>query len=360
MRIGIDCRSISIEGGVREYLINLIKNLIRIDKNNEYFLYYSKRNELGTFKSKNIHEILIPLNSRIGIPFWEQIKLKKQAQKDNLDILHSPKNTCPVNLHKNIKSIITFLDITPFIYKNEMAYLDMLYWRFFIPKSLKRANRIVSISNSTSKDINSLFPRYNNKIDTIYLGVDKNKVRKSIKKEDFFLFVGTLRKRKNVKRILEAFSRIKEKNFKLYLAGKNLDQQNNIRKAIKNLKLEKKAILLGRINEDKLKELYSKAKAYLYPSLYEGFGLPILEAQASGCPVITSNISSMPEVAGKGALLVNPNSVEEISQAMERIINDKKLRNKLIKEGYKNLKRFSWEKCARETLKVYEEVYNEK
>lgn len=361
MRIGIDARSMSIEGGVKNYIINLVNCLTKIDKRNKYFIYYDSKKNFGTFKQKNVSEVVMVNKYRFTIPYWEQKILMERAIKDNLDLLHGPKNTIPINLPKNIKKISTINDMTPFLFPNEMSYLDTIYWKKFIPLSLKRCDKIIAISKSTERDVKEIIPMVGNKIKVIYDGVNEKKFYSS-KRKKFILLVGTLRPRKNLKRVLDAYSTISKRNpdYKLLIVGKNLNQKKDLLEEISYLNLENKVELKGFLTDRELKKLYSQASLYIYPSLYEGFGLPILEAQASGCPVITSNISSMPEVAGNGALLVNPYNVDEIAEAMNKVLTDDKLRKNLIKEGYKNIKRFSWEKTAKETLKVYEEVLNEK
>ena len=362
MKIGIDCRSLNIQGGVKTYLINNLNEIGKIDRKNEYYLYYSSKDNLGTFKFNNFYEVVIPLKSRIGILFWEQIKLKNQVVKDKIEIFHGPKNTIPILLPNKIKKVVTILDLIPYMFKKDIKLFDRLYWKLFMPLSIKRCSKVIAISDSTKEDIKKYLPGFNNKIEVIYLGAKLN-VNNNFNevKKPFFMIVGALRQRKNIIRTIEAFNLFSSnKNFKVYIVGKNIDKASKINKLIKDLQLDNKVKVMGYISDKELKEMYKNASAYLYPSLYEGFGIPILEAQACGCPVITSNISSMPEVAGKGAILVDPYNIEEIAKAMEKIIKDKKLREELIKEGYKNIKRFSWEKCARETLKVYEEVYNER
>jgi len=169
--------------------------------------------------------------------------------------------------------------------------------------------------------------------------------------------VGTIQPRKNLERLIRAFNKIyyHNKNYKLVIAGSKGWLSDEIYGLPKKLGIETQVKFLGYVEDRKLPVLYSRAIALVFPSLFEGFGLPILEAQACGCPVITSNISSMPEVAGKGALFVDPYSVESIKDGMVKIMN-KDLRFKIKDSGFNNVKRFSWEKCAKETLKVLENL----
>ncbi|MFW6025682.1 MAG: glycosyltransferase family 4 protein [Candidatus Woesearchaeota archaeon] len=162
----------------------------------------------------------------------------------------------------------------------------------------------------------------------------------------FIFYVGSDVGRKNIKRLAKSFNSIeKQIPHELILAG-------NIRRQYNSQRIKK----IGYVNNEDLVQLYNQADLYVYPSLYEGFGLPILEAQACGCPVLTSNVTSMPEVAGYGAHIVNPYSEKEIAEGMEKILNDKKYREELIKKGFENVKRFSWEKTARDILKVCKDL----
>ena len=354
-KIGIDCRSMGIGGGVKTYLINFLNRIGEIDQYNQYVLYYDSEINLGTFLFKNFQEVVIPNRFRFLIPYWEQIRLRNRIVKDQIDVFHGTKNTVSIFLPKRIKVVITIHDMTPFKFTHEMSYFDLIYWRIFIPLSLRVSNRIIAISETTKNDLIKQFPESRNKLDVIYLGHDCKKTGNDCKK-DYFLVVGAIRQRKNLERILIALSKLSDKEINIYIVGKDLKYSDRIMSLVHRLNICERAVFRGYVSDDELNQLYSKAVCCLYPSLYEGFGLPILEAQAHGLPVITSNISSMPEVAGDGAILVDPYNIDDIKNAMELIIGDENLRKQLINKGYRNLDRFSWKKCAEETVKVYNEI----
>jgi glycosyltransferase involved in cell wall biosynthesis len=359
MKIGIDARSMSIKGGVRNYILNLVKEISKIDKNNEYHIYYDSEKNLGSFNYKKFKETLIKNNSRILIPFWEQIKLRNRIIKDKINVFHGMKNTVPIWLPKNIKSIATIHDLTPFIFKKEVGIFDYFYWKFFIPRTIKKASRIIVISESTRRDVKELFPKYKEKIELTYLGRPSKKINPPLAKKNFFLIVGAMRPRKNLIGVVKAFKEITKKypSFKLYLVGKDFNNYKKIvEMEVKKLGIEKNVLIKGYASQNDLNRYYSFSKGYIFTSLYEGFGLPILEAQSRGCPVVTSNISSMPEISGEGAILVDPYKINEISKAMSLLIEDKNLTTSIVKKGYKNLKRFSWKKTAKETLEIYKNV----
>lgn len=173
---------------------------------------------------------------------------------------------------------------------------------------------------------------------------------------DYILFVGTLQPRKNIVRLIEAFSTLGPKLYTLVVVGKPGWLYEEIYEAPKKFKVEDRVKFLDYVPDEDLPALYQNALCFVLPSLYEGFGLPVLEAMHYGCPVVTSNVSSLPEAAGDAAIMVDPESTESIKEGIEKVLGDKSLREKLVKKGYEQVKKFSWEKCARETLKVLEEV----
>lgn len=173
---------------------------------------------------------------------------------------------------------------------------------------------------------------------------------------DFILFVGTIQPRKNLQRLIEAFSKISKKNIILVIVGKKGWQYEEILEAPQNFGVSDRVKFLDFVPDEDLTALYKEAACFVLPSLYEGFGLPILEAMKYGCPVITSNVSSMPEASGDAALYVNPEDVDDIADKIEKLISDEKLRSDLVERGYKQIKKFSWEKTAKQTLEALEKV----
>ncbi|MDO8573890.1 MAG: glycosyltransferase family 1 protein, partial [Candidatus Daviesbacteria bacterium] len=227
----------------------------------------------------------------------------------------------------------------------------------------------IAVSKATKLDLIKKIKINPEKVTVAYEGYNKDKFKKDPEVNSlkgYYLFVGTVQPRKNLERVIKAVAKIKNKN--LIIVGSRGWLSDKIYQLPKELGIEDRVKFLGHVPDEELPPLYSNAEALLFPSLFEGFGLPILEAQACGCPVITSNISSMPEVAGKGAIYVDPYSVDDIVKGMQRLPARHRYaqalageqavgyRQKLIKKGFENVKRFSWEKCARETLKVLEGV----
>jgi len=372
MKIGIDARSLSVGGGVKVYSENLLNNF---KNKNKIILFGPKK-----YKDYLCNEIKIKNDSPFRI-FYENILLPKKIKEKNISLFHGLKGVVPY--FGNYKKIVTVHDLNHYTHSENFNYLDIIYWKIFFPIYIKKANKIIAISESTKKDLIKFLNVNPKKIVTIYEGFNKKlfykKDKESCKKgvnnflknrniqiKGFFnkkiiLSVNTIQPNKNISSLIKSFDDLAKKNedFILLIAGKKGWKYQEIFKTYNKSKYKPRIFFLDFVPDNILSDLYNTAEVFVYPSFYEGFGLPILEAQACGCPVVTSKISSMPEVAGKGVLLVNPYNTEEIGNAIFKIINDKKLRQEIIIKGFENIKRFSWEKCARETLKVYEEVLNE-
>jgi glycosyltransferase involved in cell wall biosynthesis len=238
-----------------------------------------------------------------------------------------------------------------------------------LPRVIRKSTRLLAVSKFTKNEILNMFQEIDeNKIIVTCEGVDGffNKIphdelsdlknRYKIVKP-YLLTVSTIEPRKNLSNVLKAFAQIKNKiDHDLLLVGAWGWYSNDLINLIEALKIKKRIKFLGFLNREELRLMYNSAEVFLYPSLYEGFGLPLLEAMACGCPVLTSNISALPEVAGDAAITVNPHCVEEISDGIITLVNDKEKREALSKKGLTRAKMFSWEKCAQETIKAYSEM----
>lgn len=364
MRLGINLLSESPKSaGPRVYAQNLLKSLAKLDNKNRYFIFVSRRN-LDTYyvPASNFEYISIRFPDKIAIVrrTLEQVLVPILARKYKTDLLHSINNVIP--LLTATSSIVTILDVTSFKMQNRFGKLKNFYLRKLVPYSSKKVSRIIAISKNTEKEIVKYCNVEDSKIDVIYIGVSSIfKYENSKNNNPYILYVGTLEPGKNIKRIIEAFAEISEniKN-KLVIAGRKGWMYRDIFETTKRLGLTKKVVFKGYVPYKYLPDLYYNASVFVFPSLHEGFGLPVLEAMACGTPVITSNTSSLPEVAGEAAILVNPHNTKEIADAIENLLSNEKLRKELISKGIEQVKLFSWEKCARETLKVYEKIYNKK
>jgi glycosyltransferase involved in cell wall biosynthesis len=261
------------------------------------------------------------------------------------------------------KSIVVALDFAYKYFKPKNLKERLINFILFTTNkfALKKADKIVSISDATKKDTVEFFGIRPEKVDVIYPGF-KNICELTPKEmdvpENFFLYVGVIKERKNLLNIVKGFYLLKQNtssanNYKLVVAGKGSGSYyEKVLEFIKEKKLEEEIIFVGFISDEELSFLYQKAKYFVFPSVLEGFGFPIIEAMSCGTPVITSNRSSLGEIAHDAAILVDPDSSQEISEAMAKAISDQNLRNELIEKGYENIKNFSWEKSALKLLKI--------
>lgn len=384
MRIGIDARTIlnpeKGEGaGVGHYTYQLVRHLLKVDKKNTYILFFDRsvqKRRITKFKQDNVSIKFFPFiqYTRLMPTGYSHFLVSASLSREKLHVFHSPILSLPLS-YKG-PSVITVHDLA--IYKFPELYLKQEVFKLKkdIPNILKQAKKIIAVSQSTAKDLQDIFKVDKEKIKVIFHGLDKRFFEKQTKGRimqvkrkygigrDYFLFLGTLDARKNIVRIISAYERfrdklfIKEKHLKyqLVLAGAKGKRFQEINRKISFSKYKKDIVLPGYIEADDLDALFEGSTLFIFPSLYEGFGLPIIEAMANEVPVITSNISSMPEI-GKGySVLVDPCNVSEIAQSIYNILVDKKLRKDLGVNGKKRAREFSWEKCAKETLKIYKQV----
>ncbi|EKD58580.1 MAG: group 1 glycosyl transferase [uncultured bacterium] len=358
MKIGIDASRAFLKNrtGIEEYSYQIIKHLRNeLDARQYQVVLYLRRGQEIDFK--------LPQNWTIKIiqwpRFWTQIGLSLEMLLNPVDTLLIPAHTVPIMHPRNTIVVVHGLEyeFCPQAYSR----LARIYMRWTIKKSCKWASKIISVSENTKKDLIRLYKVRAEKIFVIYEGYAQesrimNQESREISKfmihdSRFIAFIGRVEQRKNISKVVEAFELLKEKyetEHRLVLAGRPGYGYENIKFQISNSKFCDDIIELGYIGEEEKWELLKNADAFLFPTLYEGFGIPILEAQSVGCPVIASGNSSIPEVAGKSALLVDPDSAEEIAENIHELLSNNDFKNAIIQKGLENVKRFSWEKCARE------------
>ena len=367
MKIGFIATHIDIGmGGVSTYSYELIKNLSEMDKNNDYYLIHTCPKDIDVYNSN--HDFL--MRSVFPNYLWRiaigPLKLKKIK---NLDIVHDPYDIGPLSFKMPFKKIITVHDMAYFFFPRISGLKIIIGHKVLFNKTLKTADKIIAISNSTKEDLITYFKVPEDKIVVIPHGVsekfkqlDEEDISKSTQKYQlnfpYILYVGSLESRKNILNLIKAFYELKMKNIeqKLVIVGKTNENKKILSRFIKNHNLQNDIVFTGFVADDDLPALYNAADLFVYPSIYEGFGLPPLEAMACGTPVITSNISSLPEVVGDAGIMIDHSNVEALAEAMRDVLADESLRNSIISKGLKRAKMFNWKKCAKETLKVYEEV----
>ncbi|MEI7541970.1 MAG: glycosyltransferase family 1 protein [bacterium] len=378
MIIGIDGRII-FKRGVGRYIENLVKNLLEIDKVNQYIVYLDRRSTLIEYIDKKNCRFK-RLNTDNAL-FYEQLLLPAQAAEDKVDVLHGTDNTLPY-LYPFFrgKKVVTIHD-TMFIRPLEKAiakptlkqrFID-IYNKLSIPLSGRAADHIITVSDYSKTDIMKNVHVKSEKITVIKEAADKKyRVIKDEKKLDavrtkyaitkpFVLMSAASDKRKNTIRSIEAFNifnHITEFKYQLVITsiGKEEMATTNIAEKIKELNLEKSVIITEYAAEEDMIMLYNAAFIFLFPSMWEGFGLQILEAFSCGLPVVTSNNTSLVEVAGEAAQFIDPYAVEDIVHGLLEVEKSTAKRESLIEKGFKQAEKFSWKETAQETLKIYEKV----
>ena len=365
MRIAINAADLdhSRIDGTRIYIQNLLKNFGLEDTRDRFLIYHKKEfNSQLTFPKFENYEII-----KKPFPFWwTQTRFAWEMFRDAPDILFMPMHSLPFFRSKKIKTVVTIHDLAFKFFPGHFPKKDLRRLNFFTDHAVRNADKLIAISNSTKNDLLKIYPKLKEeKIKVIYHGYDKDLFHENISREKieeikkrymlpvsrYMLFVGTIQPRKNIETLLEALEVLRRreeyKNLGLVIAGCSGWLAENI---VEKIKKTSGAVMTGKFETEDLPALIAGAEVFVLPSLYEGFGLPVLEAMACGTPVVAADNSSLSEVAGDAGLLFDPNSGQKLADALLEILDDDKLRDSLRKKGLERAKGFSWEKCARETL----------
>lgn len=367
MRIGIDARAlIGPITGIGRYTFEISKRLAMYENTN-IALYtpdavlheVAEGFKLGILKSASNH-------NRFTKMIWSQTQLPYWAANDQLDLFWGPTHRLPRFLPKTITRVVTIHDLVWNYAPQTMRPLSLFMERRLMPEAIAAADLIIADSQSTATGITDVFPACSNKVRVVNLGIFSPPRQSNITslselglEKPYFLFVGTLEPRKNLERLLIAFSLIPKlyrDNFNLVISGGRGWGGVNIERLVFKYGLQDSVKLLGYIADQKLAELYANAHFLAMPSLYEGFGLPLVEAMQYGTPVLTSDSGAMAEVTGDAGLLVDPLSPESISRGMVLLFSDTELIKSLRLNALRQGKKFSWKKCATETMAVFEEA----
>jgi len=374
VKIAIDIRRMT-EFGVGTYTRNIVRALGRLDHENKYFLLGSPQKvaEIGALPL-NFHTVpLLQLDST----FKGYMDCRATLKRLNCDLVHIPHLFwMPRNLP--CPYVMTVHDVLEHMYRaREHSDIRRSLHFHLTRRVLKGAARVFAVSRFTKSEIEKLFGIPGGRIDVIYNAIDERFLRGHATDADrqllaerylvtypFLLYAGRISPHKNVVRIIEAFSALKTElekedkfpDLKLIIIGDELSKHPDLRRTVIRSGVQNDVRFMGFVPIEVLRIFYDAAKTFVFPSLYEGFGLPPLEAMAHGTPVVTSNSSSLPEVVGNAAVLVNPENVFEIMRALHRVLVDQALREKLKHRGYEQATKFSWDDSARQLLKVYEDV----
>jgi len=368
MRIAIDARMYGNEQctGIGTYIERLTNELFKIDKKNEYLLFLK---EPAFTRFSPPHD---GVKKALVTPRWysyeEQYLLPFEMNREKFDLMHYPHFNSPLLYFK--KSICTIHDITPLFFpghKMNSLFRRMAH-KLVFNSTIKKASQIIAVSESTKQGIIEHFQVDPEKIKVTYEGVDErfkftanNDTIKEVKErlgiiKPYLFYVGVWRNHKNIETLVKAFDFAREKHnldLQLVLGGREDLHYTNVRTEIERSKYKKDIITTGFIADNELPLLYSSALAFVIPSFIEGFGLIAIEAQNCNCPVLAANTSCLPEVLSDSALFFNPKNFEELAKRIEQIATSLSLRQDLIIKGQKNCTRFSWKKCAEQTLQIY-------
>ena len=374
MRIGINGRFLAAKRtGVQRAAYNLIRALVTVDRTNEYFLFTSL-DQVGNPDWQQPNVTVVPTGIREGENvrnhIWEQFSLPRLAKRYQVDLLHSPANLAPL-FYKG-RSVVHIHDLCFVVNPQWFSFSFRTLYNFVIPRLARRAAKVITNSNNSRNDLLQFCDLSADRVSQVYWAVDDLFTQEGPTQaspdaappdwhlKDYILYVGSLEPRKNIGTLLEAYELLRAQNphikTKLVLIGGESPLFADVR--LKAKRFTEDVLFKGFVNDLVLRDFYRNAALFVYPSLYEGFGLPPLEAMASGVPVVTTMTSSIPEVVGDAALMVSPYDVRQLAETMGQVLADPETRQRLITRGRAQVRKFNWYRVARNTLAIYYEVYN--
>lgn len=382
MKIGVDARFLthSQRGGFKTYTENLIAALATVDTENEYMLYLDRPPHQKTTlpRSPNFTFRIVPgLFPLVGMPWREQVALARQVARDRIDLLHSPCLTAPLKL--SCPSVVTIHDMLWFFPEkfsrgNTWSVRRKLmewYYRWIPQYAAKKASAIITVSQAAKESIGEYLKLNDNRIFVTHEATspffrqvnDDQQIEAVCCKyrlpPEFILAIGSADPRKNIKTLVQAYTLLPaelQSRFRLVIVWTHSFLAAELTRHIESLRLTERVQFLEQVPNEDLVLIYNAATLFVFPSLYEGFGLPVLEAMACGTPVIAANNSSIPEIAGEAALLVDAQDPRRMAETMRLALCDRTLRVNLTQKGLERVKNFSWEKCARATINVYRQA----
>jgi glycosyltransferase involved in cell wall biosynthesis len=370
VRIGIDARKLH-DFGIGTYIRNLLRHLARLDRNTEFVVLARPADCKGLGSLGENFRAVPELAANYSVA--EQIRIPFALRREGVTLFHAPHYVLPPLV--TCRSVVTIHDCIHLMFPQYLpSRLALTYARASITLASRRATRVLTVSESSKRDILRFVDVPAEKIDVIYNAYDERfgvepreedviRVRERYQLHDeFVLYAGNVKPHKNLERLIQAFDLVRKRgleHLKLVLIGDEISRYAALRRAVHSHQLHKYVRFLGYLPEETLAVMYRLAGVFVFPSLYEGFGLPPLEAMASGTPVVTSNISSLPEVAGDAAVLVDPYRPEAIADGIERVLCDETLRRDLRAKGLARAQQFSWEASVTRVREIYGEVAQE-
>jgi glycosyltransferase involved in cell wall biosynthesis len=369
VRIGIDARKLH-DFGIGTYIRNLLRQLAKLDRQTE-FVVLCRPDDREALSSLGTNFRAVPETAG-NYSISEQIRIPLALRREGVTLFHAPHYVLPPLVR--CRSVVTIHDcihlMFPQYLPNRMA---LTYARASIALAARQSTRVMTVSESSKRDILRFVDVKPEKIDVIYNAFDERfgiepleedvvRVRERYQLHDeFVLYAGNVKPHKNLERLIDAFDLVRKRGLdrlKLVMIGDEISKYAALRRAVHQHQLHKYVRFLGYLPEETLAVMYRLAGVFVFPSLYEGFGLPPLEAMASGTPVVTSNVSSLPEVAGDAAVLVDPYSPQAIADGIYRVLTDESLRRSLRQKGLARAAQFSWEQSVRRVRQIYAEAAN--
>lgn len=364
MRIAIDASTISTQGGPRSYVLGLLDALFKEDRGNDYVVFYNDPIHLGRFPKAK--EIVLPGKSPVARLWREHVLLPLACRREKVDLLHCPKSAIP--FFSPCPVVVTLHDLIPIKHPETEKFAARLYWRLQIPIAAKRSSFVITDSEHARQEIMAEFGVEPDRIRAIMLGFNPamldprdpahgGAVRGRYALPDrYILYVGTIQPRKNIDTLIEAYARLRQGDDKaprLVITGRKGWLYDRLFARIAELGLTDAIIFTGFVADEDLPFIYDGAQVFAYLSLFEGFGLPPLEAMACGVPVVVSNTTSLPEVVGDAGIGVAPTDVAAVTTALRQLLDQPEVAANMRRTGLERARTFSWERCAAETLEVY-------
>jgi glycosyltransferase involved in cell wall biosynthesis len=382
MNIGFDAKRAYHNGtGLGHYSRTLIRSLAEYFPQHHYYLFNPKPSDLFKLSGKNIEEVLPSrLLHKTLSAVWRSTWIKNDLEKYDIDIYHGLSNEIPLDIQKsNIKSVVTIHDVIFEHYPEQYSRIDVEIYKRKFKYACDHADKVIAISQQTKKDIMEFYKTPEEKIEVCYQSCNpafsetvSQQVKEQIKEkyslpDQYFLYVGSIIERKNLLGICKAIYLLRnELTIPLVVIGDGTKYKQQVKDFIRQNGLDDRIIFLSEnslakvassfLRAEDFPAIYQMSTAMIYPSFFEGFGIPVLEALCSRLPVITSNVSCLPEAGGDGAYYVDPNSAEEIAEGMRKIYADKELAETLKAKGWQHSQNFTQQKCASGVMKVYEKL----
>ncbi|GAK56335.1 mannosyltransferase B [Candidatus Vecturithrix granuli] len=373
MNVGIDARLLHSTTGIGRYTRSLVFEYTQ----REYF----QNDRLVLFSdapvppeqqiiSDNVEVVISCCQHRI---LWTNWYLPPLLQRHKIDVYHGVCNF-ELPIRKVCRYVVTIHDLVPLFFPELVPQKHLLFFRLFMKRVAHTADLIITDSEHSKKDIIQFLKVPEKKIRVIYLGYQQqyHRIQEQQRisevlaryriRQPYLLFVGVIEPKKNLERLVEAYSLLQKnaaisKEMQLVIAGGEGWFSERLYRKVKDCKLEQQIVFPGYIPDECLPTLYSGAELFVFPSIYEGFGLPVLEAMSYRVPVVTSNVSSLPEIAGEAGVLIDPHQPDAIARGILKVLSDRQLQEQMREKGYRQAQRFSWERTAQETYQVYREIY---